>query len=120
MIVWRRVLAVAAGSVLVTCTAVAGATAASADACSGNSSGMRCGNIAPAEIYDRPAYRNARIVNHLRSNPSWFKCWVSGEYTGGGNTIWYYTYGDDNSHWGYVPAVKVYTDIDPAPHLPKC
>jgi hypothetical protein len=116
----KRTAAVAAGAVLATALGAAASAPAFADACRGNSSGMRCGNVAPTPIYDRAGYRNAQTVDHLRSNPSWFKCWIYGEYTGGGNYIWYYTYGDDHGNWGFVPAVKVYTDTDPAPGLPPC
>ncbi len=82
---------------------------------------LHCGNDAPTAIYQRAMYgTNSPIVDHLRSNPSWFKCYVTGAYTGGGNYIWYYTYGDDTGTWGYVPAVHVWTSNDPPNNMDHC
>ena len=38
----------------------------------------------------------------------------------GGNSVWYWTQGDDNGNWGFVPAAVVHTKTDPAPGLIKC
>ena len=44
-----------------------------------------------------------------RTTTSWFTCWGTGQLHAGGNTTWYYTQGDDNGHWGWVPAVDLET-----------
>ena len=64
-------------------------------------------------------------MNHLRTTDSWFTCWTTGDLHAGGNHAWYYTEGDDNAHWGYVPAVDLHTtsafDANPSAHgLAKC
>lgn len=60
------------------------------------------------------------IVNHLRTTSSWFDCWFPGEPHAGGNNVWYWTQGDDNANFGFVPAADVHTTKDPAPGLIKC
>jgi hypothetical protein len=69
---------------------------------------LYCGNTTGAPIY---AATNAEsgVVDHLRSNPSWFDCWSTGEMHAGGNTTWYHTEGDDNGKTGFTPAVNLDT-----------
>ncbi|MFG2597789.1 hypothetical protein [Streptomyces sp. NPDC048462] len=43
-----------------------------------------------------------------------------GSPAAGGNTVWYYTNVDDQGSYGYIPASRVFTDVDPAPGLPHC
>ena len=80
---------------------------------------LYCGNTVGAAIY---ASTNAEsgVVDHLRSNPSWFDCWSTGELHGGGNTTWYHTQGDDAGNWGWTPAVDLDTtsdfDANPSAH----
>ncbi|NUR93532.1 MAG: hypothetical protein HOY71_56465 [Nonomuraea sp.] len=103
---------------------VAGPAQARANpACYANHNGtLQCGNTAPTPIYSTSNSDNPRIhqVDTLRSNPSWFKCWIRGSRHSGGNNIWYYTYGDDSHRWGYVPAGKVFTPKDPMPGVNHC
>ncbi len=87
-------------------------------ACSVHADGLLyCGNTPGASIY---ASTNAEsgVVDHLRSNPSWFDCWSTGELHAGGNTTWYHTQGDDAGNWGWTAAVDLDTpssfDADPS------
>src|SRR5262249_48628023 len=70
---------------------------------------LYCGNSAGAPLSASPTNGSA-VVNYLRSTNSWFTCWATGDVHAGGNTTWYFTEGDDNDSWGYVPAV----DLDPS------
>jgi hypothetical protein len=78
---------------------------------------LYCGNVAGVPLRARPSYGTesnpVKAVDRLKSNPSWFKCYVIGQLHSGGNRVWYYTYGDVTHHWGYVPASYVYTPRDP-------
>ncbi len=69
---------------------------------------LYCANSPGAAIY-ATASASSAVVDHLRSNPSWFDCWSTGELHAGGNTTWYHTQGDDNGAWGWVPAVDLET-----------
>ncbi len=85
---------------------------------------LYCGNSADASMY-ASASSSSGVVNTLRSTNSWFTCWGTGDEHAGGNTTWYYTLGDDNGNWGWVPAVDLDTssdfDANPAAHgLAKC
>ncbi|WP_327088468.1 hypothetical protein OIE66_40155 [Nonomuraea sp. NBC_01738] len=96
--------------------------------CYANGDGsLNCGNTAPAKIYSKadwgsphPEDPPPRVVDTLRSNPSWFKCYVRGDHHSGGNNVWYYTVGDDSNKWGYVPAYSLYTNPDPFPGVRRC
>jgi len=93
-----------------------------------------CGVHADKKLYcsnaDDAAMRasdhlSSSVVNHLRTTTSWFTCWGTGDRHAGGNTTWYYTLGDDNGNWGWVPAVDLDTtsafDANPSAHgLPRC
>ena len=48
------------------------------------------------------------------------RCWVRGQRHAGGNNVWYFTNGDLDRAYGYVPASKVRTDRDPFPGLARC
>ena len=85
---------------------------------------LYCSN-SPAAPMHATATSESAVVNTLRSTYSWFTCWTRGELHAGGNTTWYYTIGDDNGDWGFVPAVALQTtsafDADPSAHgLPSC
>jgi N-acetyl-anhydromuramyl-L-alanine amidase AmpD len=87
-------------------------------ACGVQSDGkLHCGNTAGATMY-AAANPTSGIVNHLRTTYSWFDCFAFGAPHSGGNSTWYHTVGDDNSNWGYVPAVNLQTssgfDANPA------
>lgn len=69
---------------------------------------LYCPNTPGSAIYAAPTAQSA-VVNHLRSNPSWFDCWQKGDLHAGGNTTWYHTVGDDNPNAGFVPAVDLST-----------
>ncbi|HVY48067.1 MAG TPA: hypothetical protein VHB21_19400 [Minicystis sp.] len=95
------------------------------DACDVHADGkLYCDNTTGAAMYSS-TNTSSGVVNHLRTSPSWFKCWGTGQLHAGGNTTWYYTEGDDNSKWGWVPAVDLHTtsafDANPSAHgLAKC
>ena len=85
---------------------------------------LYCANTADAAMYASSNFSSG-VVNHLETTSSWFKCWGTGQLHSGGNTTWYYTEGDDNSNWGWVPAVDLSTpssfDADPSTWgLPHC
>lgn len=69
---------------------------------------LYCKNGANAAMYGG-ATTGSAIVNRLRSTSSWFTCWAAGQLHAGGNTTWYFTIGDDNGNWGWVPAVSLST-----------
>ncbi len=69
---------------------------------------LHCGNTSGATMHAGVTLAS-EVVDHLRTTPSWFDCWGTGERHAGGNTTWYHTMGDDNGHWGYVPAVDLHT-----------
>ncbi|MFI6388717.1 hypothetical protein ACIBHY_19535 [Nonomuraea sp. NPDC050547] len=88
---------------------------------------LKCGNYAPRPIYNKTSWGDPdnqqtwpRRVDTLRSNPSWFKCYIRGEKHSGGNNVWYYTQGDDSGRYGWVPASTLYTPKDPFPGVKKC
>ena len=73
---------------------------------------LYCGNSSGAPLHAAPT-NGSDVVNYLRSTSSWFTCWKSGDVHAGGNTTsWYFTEGDDNANWGYVPAVDLDTSSD--------
>ncbi len=80
---------------------------------------LRCASDDDVPIHRNP-WASSPVVNHLRTTQSWFECWFPGEMHRGGNKVWYWTVGDDNNAWGFVPASAVRTTIDPAPGLIKC
>jgi hypothetical protein len=69
---------------------------------------LYCDNTAGSAMYASDNFSSS-VVNHLRTTSSWFKCWADGEEHSGGNKTWYYTLGDDNDNWGWVPAVDLDT-----------
>src|SRR5262249_30797240 len=80
---------------------------------------LYCTNMAPASLHSSPRFASA-ITNHLRTPLSWFTCWGTGDLHAGGTTTWYYTVGDENESWGWVPGADVRTppgfDADPSAH----
>ncbi|NBE98584.1 hypothetical protein FE391_33200 [Nonomuraea sp. KC401] len=114
-------LAVCAAMATAATPAAAGTAAASCYASSGN---LYCDN-APAAIYAAPRYSRPngnpeRVVDRLLTTHSYFKCYVTGQQHGGGNNVWYHTYGDQTGAWGYVAAANVYTSVDPYPGVSRC
>ncbi|MEU8404130.1 hypothetical protein AB0C28_53950 [Nonomuraea sp. NPDC048892] len=112
----------AATSTTAASTAASTATAAACYASGGN---LYCGNAANAPIYATPGYTKPNgnpetVVDRLETTFSYFKCYVSGQPHGGGNSIWYHTYGDQTGRWGYVAAVNVWTSTDPYPGVARC
>jgi hypothetical protein len=89
------------------------------------STGWICGNRAGTGVYlGADAVRKVAILD---SNPSWFVCYAHGAWHAGQNDVWYYTQGDrvvpGNASlrgWGFVPAVNVWTSIDPWPFMHRC
>ncbi len=69
---------------------------------------LYCNNTQGSAMYSAPNYSGS-VVNHLRTSPSWFECWTTGELHAGGNHTWYRTIGDDNGNRGYIPAVHLDT-----------
>jgi hypothetical protein len=69
---------------------------------------LYCVNTAHAAMY-KSTNTGSGVVNHLETTNSWFKCWGTGALHSGGNTTWYFTLGDDNGNWGWVPAVDLST-----------
>ncbi len=78
-----------------------------------------------ADVFATPEVYGT-VIAKLKTSPSWFVCWQSGDLHQGGNRIWYYTQGDEVTNWplwkgwGYVPAFRVETEPDPFPGLPAC
>ncbi|WP_326644955.1 hypothetical protein OIE67_26745 [Nonomuraea fuscirosea] len=100
-------------------------SSAAAAECYASSGNLYCGNAANALIYASPGYTKPggnpeTVVDRLLTTVSYFKCYVSGQRHGGGNSIWYYTYGDVTGRWGYVAAVNVWTSTDPYPGVAHC
>ncbi|MEU8365124.1 hypothetical protein AB0C27_54840 [Nonomuraea sp. NPDC048882] len=101
------------------------ASTATAAACYASGGNLYCGNAANAPIYATPGYTKPNgnpetVVDRLETTFSYFKCYVSGQPHGGGNSIWYHTYGDQTGRWGYVAAVNVWTSTDPYPGVARC
>ncbi len=77
-----------------------------------------------AKMYASPRPSSV-VVDELKSPYSWFECWGTGAWHGGGNATWYRTVGDVHGLRGWVAAVNLYTpdsfDSDPSAHgLAKC
>jgi hypothetical protein len=61
------------------------------------------------------------IVDHLRSNPSWFECWTdqgifNGETRGPHPWRWVSTVGDDNGHGGWVSDAYIQSETNSIPN----
>lgn len=98
--------------------------ASASDSCYARNGHLYCGNVYDASVKQVPAYSRAGVpvptVDHLRSTFSYFQCYTVGQRHSGGNSIWYRTYGDVTSRWGYVAAAAVFTDRDPYPGVAPC
>ncbi|MCF6476530.1 hypothetical protein FAF44_50605 [Nonomuraea sp. MG754425] len=90
--------------------------------CYAKSGHLYCGNTAGAALWRSARYSSSDkdVVDVLKSNPSYFECYVSGQKHGGGNKIWYRTYGDNAGRTGYLAAESVYTSKDPFPGVRHC
>lgn len=72
------------------------------------------------------SFTDSPVVGRMITTRSWFVCWKTGDPHAGGNSIWYYTQGDEivsrpaTRAWGYMPAHMVHSGSHPAPGLPKC
>ncbi|WP_018350469.1 hypothetical protein [Longispora albida] len=112
-------VAVLAGLAALTLPATAAqATGNTSSSCYARNGALYCGNNAPATVYREPGFTAG--VDTLRSSHSYFQCWVYGAKHRGGNTVWYFTYGDDTNRWGYVPASEIHTSQDPFPGVTHC
>jgi hypothetical protein len=90
----------------------------------------RCGNKGGATLYGDTYRTDAAAqtpTGTMKTTSSWFVCYRRGAVHAGGNNVWYYTKGDvavspyqRRSAWGYMPAVNVWTSIDPWPGIPQC
>jgi len=67
------------------------------------------------------------VTGYMKSTYSWFVCWRAGAMHSGGNDVWYYSQGDVDAAgqsarhaWGFMPAVRVSTTVDPLPGMPQC
>lgn len=83
-----------------------------------------CRNRGGVPMYEYPT-AESKQVNVLRTTHSSFLCWGHGVPHAGGNDTWYGAYGDDNSSFGFVPAVHLATTPDFDAHplsegLPIC
>ncbi|MBB6038021.1 hypothetical protein HNR73_005901 [Phytomonospora endophytica] len=87
--------------------------------CYSSGGALYCGNDTPSTLWSTPKFFSSPI-DTLRSNPSYFRCWVTGSQHGGGNNVWYYTFGDDSGRWGYIAASHVWTSQDPFPGVSHC
>ncbi|MCW7538430.1 M23 family metallopeptidase [Aquabacterium sp. A7-Y] len=86
---------------------------------------FHCTNAAGATMYAGP--NDSTPVATMKTTQSWFVCWRRGERHAGNNNVWYYSQGDTSrsgwaarKSWGYMPAVKLTTSVDPAPGMPEC
>ncbi|WP_150255098.1 hypothetical protein [Nocardiopsis deserti] len=80
---------------------------------------LYCDNRPGSPLY---AHRDtdSPIRDYLYTSHSWFDCWGPGERHAGGNSIWYWTQGDQTGEWGNIPAVNVFTTTDPPPGINQC
>ena len=120
-----RVLMTAGAATALAVSAGTTATAAPAASCYASGGALYCGNSGNAPIYAHPQWSTPSgnpqaVVDRLVSTFSYFKCYTTGDSHAGGNNVWYYTYGDNNGKWGYVPANLVYTPVDPFPGVTHC
>jgi hypothetical protein len=84
-----------------------------------------CGNRGNINVYK---YRDTgTVTGTLYSTRSWFVCYDLGLFHAGGNNVWYKTQGDQalppwqgDRAWGYVPAVNVWTSVDPWYGMAHC
>ncbi|MFC5828323.1 hypothetical protein [Nonomuraea insulae] len=90
--------------------------------CYAKSGHLYCGNKAGVSLWRSARYseHDQDVVDTLKSNPSYFQCYVRGQKHGGGNNVWYRTYGDVTGRSGYVAAESVYTSRDPFPGVSHC
>jgi hypothetical protein len=81
---------------------------------------LYCENRVGAYGYaDRSYWSNFR--GRLLTSPSYFNCWGYGAQHSGGNNVWYWAQLDSPpGAWGNIPAVDIYTDIDPFPGVRQC
>ncbi|MCD9141443.1 hypothetical protein [Streptomyces albireticuli] len=85
---------------------------------------LYCENAA-GQLYGRAAFL-APVTGLLKTTTSWFVCWTLGDPHQGGNSVWYYTQGQETVQipsvlgWGSIPANYLWTDQDPYPGLPRC
>jgi PGAP1-like protein len=84
-----------------------------------------CGNTGGTPMY-AAANTNTQVA-WMDSTWSWFVCWRHGAWHAGNNDVWYYSQGDRyvagysyRKQWGFMPAAKVSTTVDPHPEMPQC
>lgn len=84
-----------------------------------------CGNDSGAKMYRTPA--TTTLTGYMDTTSSWFVCWKRGAQHAGGNNVWYYSQGDRSASgqsarkaWGFMPAVNVWTSVDPWTGMAEC
>ncbi|WP_327263525.1 hypothetical protein OG444_20390 [Streptomyces sp. NBC_01232] len=103
-----KLAAVAATGVMALGTGVLAASPAQAAWCGVSGGTLYCGNTPNIDMY-RWAGFGAPYADTLKTNPSQFDCWTTGDWHGGGNNTWYGARGDVRGAFGFVPAQYVNT-----------
>ncbi|XKK39029.1 hypothetical protein HFP72_32185 [Nocardiopsis sp. ARC36] len=88
-------------------------------ACYTANTDLYCDNRAPSNLYQHRRTTSA-VVDVLETSFSWFQCWGRGDSHAGGNNVWYWTQGDRNGRFGNIPAVNVFTTVDPPAGINQC
>ncbi|MBW5482662.1 hypothetical protein [Streptomyces bambusae] len=104
----RKAAAAAAAAALALGAGLLASAPAEAATCGVSGGRLYCGNTPDVDMF-RYASFSAPWVDTLKTNPSVFDCWTTGEWHGGGNSTWYGAYGDVTGRFGMVPAEVVYT-----------
>lgn len=68
---------------------------------------LYCTNTSGAPLHAAPSFSSS-VANRLQTTRSWFMCWGTGDRHARGTT-WYYTLGDDNARWGWIPGANLRT-----------
>ena len=55
------------------------------------------------------------MIDHLRTNPSWFVCRAEAGFSDGGThpNRWEWTQGDDAGRWGWVRDIDIASETNP-------
>lgn len=121
----KRSATALAGVGLAAAGVIVSAGPADAASCYASRGHLYCGNSYKAPIMKSAAFEYkpglpVPRVDRLHTTFSYFKCRVYGARHSGGNSIWYYTNGDEKGKWGYVAASYVFTPKDPFPGVKRC
>jgi len=85
--------------------------------CRGRSDGLfDCSNLVGARIFASKSQGSA-VIDHLRTNPSFFFCRSEGDPSGGGPhpDRWAKTVGDDHGRTGWVRDIDIASETNPLP-----